>query len=153
MSLQPKLVLDTSALIEYIVLSSPYRQLLEEIFKEAVKGQRELFINSITLSEVLYIAMRIYRAANLEDPNSEAKKFIMWLVSRANIVNIDKDIALYAGELKKKLKIALPDCFVIATARKIHGSALFKKAEKEMLPILNKLKKLNVLFLEELLKK
>ena len=58
MGLQPRLVLDASVLIEYIIASSPYRQLMEGIFGEAVRGERKLFINSVTLSEALYIAMR-----------------------------------------------------------------------------------------------
>ncbi|MCD6510943.1 MAG: PIN domain-containing protein [Thermoprotei archaeon] len=151
MGLQPRLVLDASVLIEYIIASSPYRQLMEGIFGEAVRGERKLFINSVTLSEALYIAMRVYRAAGLEDPNGEARRFAMWLTSRANIVNVDRDLALDAGELKKRLKIALPDCLVIATAGKVGGSALFKKVKREMLPILKELRRLNVLFLEELL--
>jgi len=93
----------------------------------------------------------MYRATSLEDPNGEAKRFAMWLTSRANIVNVDRDLALDTGELKKRFKIALLDCLVIATAGKVGGSALFKKVKREMLPVLKELRRLNVLFLEELL--
>ncbi len=54
--MQPRLVLDASVLIEYITTSS-YRQLMKGIFGGAVR-ERKLFINSVTLSEALYIAMR-----------------------------------------------------------------------------------------------
>jgi len=36
------------------------------------------------------------------------------------------------GGLKKRLGIALPDCFVIASAKRIGGRALFKSVKKEM---------------------
>ena len=144
------LVLDTSVLVEYIVKRAPYRRLVERIFEDAGSGVPRLYVSPITLSETLYIASRIYAAASLPDPNSAALDYIYWLRSRAELVNIDEEIMLRAGELKKRLRIAMPDCYVIATAERVGARPLFKKLEREMKPARNELKKLGVLFLEDL---
>ncbi len=55
-----------------------------------------------------------------------------------------------AGELKKQLHIALPDCYVNATAETVKATPVFKTVEKVMEPALTKLKRLGVKFLEEI---
>jgi len=47
-------------------------------------------------------------------------------------VELTHDIALRAGELRKLLRIALTDCYVIATAESLNSIALFLRIEKEM---------------------
>ncbi|MDK2384519.1 MAG: hypothetical protein QI199_06915 [Candidatus Korarchaeota archaeon] len=65
-------------------------------------------------------------------------------------VNITEEIEKRAGELKKELHLALPECYVIATAELIKGSPLFRRVEKEMEPVLDKLEELGVLFLDSI---
>ena len=144
------LVLDTSVLVEYIVERAPYRGLVERLFEEARSGRLKLYTSPVTLSETLYVASRIYAAASLPNPNREALDYVLWLEARAEVVVVDEEIALRAGELKKALRIALPDCYVIATAEKVGAKPLFKKLEREMEPVRNELKRLGALFLEEL---
>ncbi len=144
-----KLVLDTSVLVEYIIARSPYRGVVEKLFQEAKRGALELYVNSITLAETLYTAARIYRASSVENPNEEAENFILWITRRASVISVDEDLAVLAGELKKKLRIALPDCFVLASAVKIKGKPVFKKVEAEMKPVLEELRRLGTVFLEE----
>lgn len=96
------------------------------------------------------MASGIYQAAKVPDPNNEALNYIIWLKRRVEVVGIDDNIALRAGELKKLLHIALPNCYVIATAEALHATPLFKKIEKEMKPIQDILRKLGVKFLEEI---
>jgi predicted nucleic acid-binding protein len=144
-----RIVLDTSVLIEYILSGSPYRPKVISLLDRAVSGDLKLFINTITLSEVLYIASRIYEAAGLKNPNVEALNFVEWVKRKMDIVNIDENIAMRAGELKKQLRIALPDCYVISTAEAIDAAPLFKRQESEMIPVLDILKKLGALFLEK----
>jgi len=55
-----------------------------------------------------------------------------------------------AGELRKTLRIALPDCYVISTAEAMKATPLFKSIEKEMKPIPPNMRKLGVKFLEEI---
>ncbi len=149
-SKKTRLVLDTSVLIEYIIKRSPYRSKVEKIFTKAADGILELFVTPITLSETLYVASRIYEAASIPEPNKEALNYITWIKDRAVVADITEEIMVRAGELKKQLHIALPDCYVIATAEAINAKPLFKKIEKEMKTILNKLRRLGVLFLDEI---
>ncbi|ABL87419.1 PilT protein domain protein [Pyrobaculum islandicum DSM 4184] len=150
MRLGKKLVLDTSVLVEYIVAKSPYRGLVESIFQRAARGELELYVNAVTLAETLYVASRIYNTAGVEDPNGEARNFVTWVARRADVLDIDIHTSTLAGELKKRLKIALPDCLVIATAKRIGGTPLFKKIEAEMRDALDELRRLGTAFLEEL---
>lgn len=145
-----KLVLDTSVLVEYIVLRSPYRIKVAELFNKASTGELKLYVCAVTLSEVLYIASRIYQVAEIDDPNEEALNFVEWIKSRAQVIGIDENIAIRSGELKKKLRIALPDCYVIASAEAVEALPVFKKPEEEMKPVLSELKSLGVRFLEEI---
>ena len=66
------------------------------------------------------------------------------------MIGIDDFISMRAGELKKALHMALPDCYVIATAEKVDAIPLFKKIEKEMKPVSEILKKLRVKFLDQI---
>jgi len=123
---------------------------VERLLEDADSGRLRLYVSPITLSETLYIASRIYAAASLPNPNREALDYIYWLRSRAELVDIDEEIVLRAGELKKSLRIALPHCYVIATAERVEARPLFKKLEREMKPVREELRKLGVLFLEDL---
>jgi predicted nucleic acid-binding protein len=144
-----RIVLDTSVLVEYILSKSSYRPKVISLLDRAMRGGLKLFVNTITLGETLYVASRIYQAAGLENPNMEALHFVEWIKGRVRIVDIDEGIAMRAGELKKQLRIALPDCYVISTAEVIDARPLFKREENEMRPVINSLEKLGVLFLDK----
>lgn len=150
MFLVEKLVLDTSVLVEYIVLRSPYRTKVAKLLDKALTGELKLYISVVTLSEILYVASRIYQVAGIDNPNEEALNFVEWIKSRAQVVNVDEKIAVRSGELKKELRIALPDCYVIASAEAVEAIPVFKKLEEEMKPVLNELKSLDVRFLDEI---
>ncbi len=145
-----RLVLDTSVIIEYIIMRSPYRSVVTRLFEKASARQLDLYVNTVTLSETLYVASRIYEASGVDEPNKEALDFTEWIRSKTYVINIDEDIALRAGELKKQLHIALPDCYVIATAKAMNATPLFKKQEDEMKPVINDLRRLGVKFLTEI---
>lgn len=87
MRLPKKLVLDTSVVLEYIVARSPYRGVVEELFSKARRGELELYINTVSLAEVLYIAARIYRAAGVENPDEEAENLVTWITTRAGVID------------------------------------------------------------------
>jgi predicted nucleic acid-binding protein len=123
---------------------------IAKLFKKASIGELELYINAITLGEVLYVASRIYQVAGIDDPNREAMDLMKWLKSRTQIVSVDESIAVRVGELKKQLRIALADCLVIASAEAIKAVPLFRKPEKEMKPVMSSLRQLGVKFLGEI---
>ncbi|RLG60897.1 PIN domain nuclease [Candidatus Geothermarchaeota archaeon] len=149
-SKEDKLVLDTGVFIEYIVRRALYRSVVERLFTKAVVGRIKLYTTSVTLSETLYIASRIYEAASEEDPNRLAADYIKWIRERVSVIEVSNEIIFSAGELKKTLHLALPDCYVIASASAVDGIPLFRSIEREMKPVLNKLKTYGVKFLEEL---
>ncbi len=142
-------MIDTSVLIDYINARSPYRAKAARLLEEAATGRLKLYVNTVTLSETLYVASRVYQAAGIADPNGRALDFVEWVKGRARVIDIDEDIALRAGELKKELGIALPDCYVIATAEAVGGTPLFRRLEREMEPVLESLRALGVKFLSE----
>ena len=145
-----KFSLDTSVLIEYIVKSAPYRLKVVELLEKSATGEFELYLSPIILTEALYIASGVYEIAGEENPNESALNYVTWIKKRCNVIDIDDFISMRAGELKKALHIALPDCYVIATAEKVDAIALFKKIEKEMKPVSEILKKLRVKFLDQI---
>ncbi len=150
LSTASRLVLDTSVLVEYIVLRSPYRQKVVRLFEASRRGLVKLYVSPVTLSELLYVASRIYQAAGLPNPNQEAYYYVEWVRRRTSLVEVSEEVAVRAGELKKKLRIALPDCYVIASAEAVGAKPLFRHAEEEMKLVIDELRRLGVEFLDEL---
>lgn len=145
-----KYVVDTGVLAEYIVRGSPHRSTVERLLEGVLEKTVELYVTSITISELIYVASRLYELAGVEKPNEEALNLIEWLTARTKKAEITPDIELEAGELKKKLGIALSDCYVIATAINLQAEALFLKPEEEMLDRIKELKELPIAFLAEI---
>jgi predicted nucleic acid-binding protein len=146
---EKRLVLDTSVLVEYVVKRAPYRMKVENLFNESFKGNIKLYTTLIALSETLYIISKIYKEASIPKPNEEALNYIIWLKTRLSFAEITEEIAIRAGELKKKLRIALPDCYIIASAESLNAVPVFRKVEAEMAYVYDKLKQYNIKFLEE----
>lgn len=144
-----RFVVDTSVLAELIIEGSLYREPVVELLERASRTA-ELHVTHVTLAELMYVASRIYAAAGLEDPNMESRNFVEWVLARARVVELDLGASLRAGELRKRLRIALPDCCAIAAAERVGAVALFLKPEKEMMPVLDELRELPVAFLVEL---
>jgi predicted nucleic acid-binding protein len=140
-------VVDTSVVIERIIKNSPHKPLAENLFNRALKREVELYVTLQTLSEVLYIASRIYSLSRVRDPNKEAESLILWLTSRTRPIAPTFEIALRAGELKKELGFSITDCYVIAAAEHIGGKALFLKLEDEMKERMERIKDLPVEFM------
>jgi len=139
-SREDKLVLDTSVFIEYIVKRTSCRSIVERLFNKADVDRIKLYTAPVTLSETLYIASRIYEAASEKDPNRLAADYIKWIRERVSVIEVSNEIIFSAGELKKTLHLALPDCYVIASASVVDGIPLFRSIERRMKPALNKLR-------------
>jgi len=120
------------------------------LFDKAGRGDLKLFVGTVTLSETIYVASKIYQAAGLENPNIEALYFVEWIRGRVKVMSINEDVAMRAGELKKQLRIALPDCYVISVAEAINAKPLFRKQESEMTSVIDRLEELGVLFLDKI---
>jgi len=142
------LVFDTSVIVEYLNEDSPYD--VEKLFSAIISGSVKAYLTPVTLSEVIYTSYRIYRDAHVEKPNEEALKFSDWIKKIFYIEEITENIAKRAGELRKKLRLALPDIYVIATGLEMGASPLFLKLEREMLVYEEELRSLGVLFWDEI---
>lgn len=142
-------VTDTGVLVESIIENSPYRGPVARLLDNALRKIIELYVTPLTISELLYVASKVYEAAAVKDCNAEALNFLEWLLARAKTTEVTPEISFKAGEIRKMLKIALPDCYVIAAAIKLQAKALFLKPEKEMLMKLEDLKKFPIIFLTE----
>ncbi|MGQ4892113.1 MAG: type II toxin-antitoxin system VapC family toxin [Candidatus Njordarchaeia archaeon] len=143
-------VVDTSVLIEYISVDTPYRKILDKLLRSPEKFGISLFVSPVTLSEVLYVADRVYRAAGVKTSNQEAKRFLQWLKNRVKTVSINDNIVELAGEIKKYFHLALSDCYAIATGKHLGYPILFKKIERKMERHIKELRKMGVRFLDEI---
>ena len=145
-------VVDTGVLIEYLDESSPLARKVEALFEDAIKGEVVLHTVSSVIAELLYVAHRFYAMMKIPEPNRRAYEYLAWLQHYVGlrVISLDDRLALEVGELKKALRIALTDCAVIACARRINATPLFRRIEREMEPVLAELKRLGVAFLEHI---
>jgi len=131
-----RFVLDTSVIIEYIIVNSPLRNLLSSLFFYAVKGVHEIYLSTVTLAEVFYVSKRIYEEVGTENPEEASRNFLFFLNRHKglSIIPPNFNIAIEAGRIKSLYKISMADAFVLATAKTLKAKALFRKIEKEVEP-------------------
>lgn len=91
-------VVDTGVLVEYINESGEYHDKVKKLLEE----NNTLYVTPITLSEVMYVSYRIYKASGLNDANKYARDFIEWLSYKLKVTEINKDITFDAGEIKRR---------------------------------------------------
>jgi predicted nucleic acid-binding protein len=135
---------------EYLDESSPYG--VERLFDALAAGAARAYVTPVTLSEVIYVAARIYSEAGVRDPNARAVELAEWLLALPGVAlePIGREAALAAGELRKRFRMALPDLYVIAVGALRGATPLFLKLEGEMKPYEGELRRLGVAFWEEL---
>ncbi len=149
MLLNGSIIVDTSIFIEYIVEDSPFITKIDKLLRSK-GGKYILYTVPQVISETLYIASRLYREADEDgEANQRALEYIKWLSSIVKVAGV-KDLSLDAGELRKEMRLSLTDCYIIVSARRLNGKALFLKPEREMLKYIDKLRGYNVIFLSEL---
>ncbi len=145
-------VLDTSVIIEYIDTNGRFHKIASNIFSEINNGKTLAFIPHVILAETYYVAVRIYNQLGLSDSDKRAENLVSWLYSHPfiEIINKTLDLAIKAGKIKRELKLALTDCYVLAVSKIKNAVALFRKREREMLRVINVLtRKFNIQFLED----
>jgi predicted nucleic acid-binding protein len=135
---------------EYLDESSPYG--VERLFDALAAGAARAYVTPVTLSEVIYVAARIYSEAGVRDPNARAVELAEWLLALPGVAlePIGREAAVAAGELRKRFRMALPDLYVIAVGALRGAIPLFLKLEGEMEPYEGELRRLGVAFWEEL---
>lgn len=150
--MRDKYVVDTSVLAEYIDEDSPFSDKIEKLFNMVKNRTVKLYITTVTIAELAYVAYRIYNIAGSTDPFQDARDYIDWLIYgvRLTIIKPSLEDALLAGRIRSLARIALPDCFVVAVSKRINAIALFLKVETEMKKCESIMREFNVKFLEEM---
>lgn len=158
--------IDTDVLVEFIDESGDFHSQATTVLECVISGRLTGVITHPIFAELYYVSHRIFekidernKAEKDEDgesPDSRAEKLITWLFKSPNIfVPLNTiELAIEAGKIKQKFKFALPDSYVIASAKLNQCEAIFKTREEEMKRSnkLERLKiedKINLVFLED----
>ena len=125
-----RFVLDSYALIGYLE-NEPFSQRIEELLKQARKGDCRLYLHAIQLGEVYYITLREQGQDSADLAYARIKAFPLTFVD-----HIDENLLIMACKLKANYPISYADSFAAALAE-IHecillsGDPEFKVLEKE----------------------
>jgi len=150
--LKPKIVIDTSVVIEYLDRSGAWHRFAAAIFDSIIQGKVIAYIPVIVLSEILYVSKRLYEKIGKANPKRKAIKLLRWLYRNPNIIIVRGGLrlAVLSGLIKSKYRLALSDCYVLALAKLLKAKPIFRKREREMLDYIDTLRKIyNVVFLED----
>ena len=110
-------VLDSYALIGYLE-NEHFAERIEQLLKQAKKGEVSLYLHALHLGEVYYITLR-EQGSNLADlAYSRIKAFPLTFIDQ-----IDEELLLTAASLKANFPISYADSFAAALA-KIKNCAL-----------------------------
>jgi uncharacterized protein len=139
----PKVVLDTSVIVEYIDKEAKFQDQARGVFSAIIDGKIEAVVTYPTLSELYYVSARIYQKLGIEKPQSLAAGLVEWLFRLPSVTMAaeNKELAVEAGIAKLKYCVALTDCYVLAASRVYGCKALFNIPEEEMLGKLAAIKK------------
>ncbi len=147
-----KVVIDTGVLVEYIDRRGKFHDLAAVIIDSITAGKLTGIIPHPVLTETYYVSARVYRALNLKNCEERAQTYIEWLFRHPNIVveSGDLNLAIEAGKIKMKYRLALTDCYVLALSKITSCPAVFRSVEREMEKQLDTLRKeFHMIFLEE----
>ena len=126
------IVLDSSVVIEYIDLEGELHETAKIIFENLNQGKLTGLLPHPVLVETYYVAQRIYERVNPYNAKKKAMLLVNWLYSHPHLkVVVDTiNLAILAGDIKLKLRLALTDCYVLAVSKMYNAKAVFKKEKK-----------------------
>jgi predicted nucleic acid-binding protein len=111
-------VLDSYALIGYLE-NEHFADRIEQLLRQARKGEASLYLNALHLGEVYYITLR-ERGSNLADlAYTRIKAFPLNFID-----HIDEELLLTAASLKANFPISCADSFAAALAKIKNGVLL-----------------------------
>jgi len=126
--------------------------LTKAVFSATLNGKLEGILPHPILAETYYVAERLYRKLQIENPQIVASKLIEWLYRLPTTIIIpsgDINLAIETGKAKLNYGLALTDCYVLAASKIYNCKALSKKPEREMLKNIDILKKeYQIIFLQ-----
>jgi predicted nucleic acid-binding protein len=138
--LKGKLAIDASALIELI-----YCEAMGQKLKKALENDLiEAWTTELALTELKYI---LCRKIGWDESNKRVSKLLA-----SGYFKIEDTMKLIneTAKLKCCRSVSLPDCFTIALAQQISGSALFARKEQDLtIEMKRKPFDVNMFFLED----
>lgn len=147
------IAIDTGVWVEYINTNGAFHSQAKAVIDSVKRGETTAYLTPVTLTEIYYVAERLYREVY---PPSEAEAMaknlfnFVYYLPRVEIKELNYELCLKAGMIKSKYKIAISDCFLFALSEKENAAALFRCMEKEMKPNIKELQKhFNLKFLED----
>ncbi|MHA1270902.1 MAG: PIN domain-containing protein [Candidatus Helarchaeota archaeon] len=140
-------IVDTSVIIEMINVKGKCHAQAIIIKREMDNGRLKVHIPFPNLSEIYYIAYRIYSQLGID--TQKAKNLIQWLLYHKNIIihPLNLDIIFLAGDIKNKYHISIMDSFNFAFAKLLNKKLIFKSKEMEFSDML--LNDFEITFLEQ----
>jgi len=122
--LRGSVVLDTSAIIEYM-MGTELGRIVKEYF-ETLKPEEKICCSLYAISEIFYVLCRV------RGSDYALEKIASMLNSRVIEINNSEEVALKTGMLKCERAISIGDCSCIATAKITGSRAVFARKEKEI---------------------
>ena len=140
-------IIDTSVIIEMINVKGKYHAHASIIKREIDNDRLKVYIPFPNLSEIYYIAYRIYSHLGID--TQKAKNLVQWLLYHKNVIihHLSLDIIFLAGDIKNKYHISIMDSFNFALAKLLNKKLIFKSKEMEFSDML--LNDFEVIFLEQ----
>ena len=132
-------VLDSYALIGYLE-NEHFADRIEQLLKQAKKGEASLYLHALHLGEVYYITLREQGTHLADLAYSRIKAFPLTFIDQ-----IDEELLLTAASLKAKFPISYADSFAAALAKiknctLLSGDPELKTLEKEKVILIEWLK-------------
>jgi ribonuclease VapC len=132
-------VLDSYALIGYLE-NEHFADRIEQLLKQAKKGEASLYLHALHLGEVYYITLREQGTHLADLAYSRIKAFPLTFIDQ-----IDEELLLSAASLKANFPISYADSFAAALAKiknctLLSGDPELKTLEKEKVILIEWLK-------------
>jgi ribonuclease VapC len=132
-------VLDSYALIGYLE-NEHFADRIEQLLKQAKKGEASLYLHALHLGEVYYITLREQGTHLADLAYSRIKAFPLTFIDQ-----IDEELLLTAASLKANFPISYADSFAAALAKiknctLLSGDPELKTLEKEKVILIEWLK-------------
>ncbi|OGX18440.1 MAG: hypothetical protein A3K83_03300 [Omnitrophica WOR_2 bacterium RBG_13_44_8b] len=125
-----KKVIDAHALLTFLEREPGFEK-VEAIFVNAVEKDSNVLMSAVNFGEVYYIVLRECGPKKLEEVIRAIESLPI------DILDVDKELAKEAGELKAHKKMSYADCFAAALAKinraeLITGDKDFKEVEDKL---------------------
>lgn len=138
--LKGKSAIDTSALIELIYCDKEGQKLKKALERDLI----EAWTTELAIAELKYV---LCRKLGWHESSKRVHKLLA-----SGYFKIEDTLTLTneVAKIKCERAISLPDCFTLALARKIAGSAVFARKEQDLTSEMQRKPfEVNILFLEE----